>query len=89
MLTIGSSGVTKVQRIVVDLDIGPTEMARYYQGRADQVVARARDGRWVRFPLRVLRAVVTRGGVHGTFALVVEGRTLVGFETVPKTTAPR
>lgn len=70
--------------ILLDLSIGPDELARFYRGEARAVVARARDGRWIRFPVHVLRRVVTRAGVHGTFALQVDGARLIGLQPVPK-----
>ncbi|MFT5987827.1 MAG: hypothetical protein ACI97Y_000399, partial [Pseudomonadales bacterium] len=43
-----------MQRIVVDISIGPDEWIKLYQGLAQDVTARARDGRSVRFPARIL-----------------------------------
>ena len=40
--------------IVVDLSIDPEEWLKLYQGLASEVHARARDGRTVRFPARIL-----------------------------------
>ena len=65
------------EKLIVDLAIPPDELARYYRGEAQTAVARARDGRWIRFPVRVLRGVVTQDGVHGTFVLHVDGNRLI------------
>ena len=63
------------ERIVVDLAIATEELKRLYRGTSRTVVARARDGRWIRFPAQVLCAHVLTHGVHGAFALhVTDGR---------------
>jgi hypothetical protein len=77
------------QVIVLDLSISRQELARYYAGHAQAVLARARDGRRVRFPVRVLRSSVTHAGVHGTFALTVDGNRLVRFERIPSPAGAR
>jgi len=59
------------REMIVDLEIGADEFLRLYRGQASGVVARARHGQTVRFPAKVLRGFVTRGGVSGTFRLTV------------------
>ena len=55
--------------IVVDLSIDPEEWLKPYQGLASEVHARARDGRTVRFPARILSRYFLRDGIHGTFRI--------------------
>ena len=54
------------------LSITADELMRYYRGSAQQVVARAQDGRCVQFPASALRPFVTHEGVRGEFCLVVD-----------------
>ncbi len=53
----------------VDLNISEVELARYYDGRARQVLALSRCGKRLRFPADWLRPFVDRHGVHGRFEL--------------------
>ena len=55
--------------MVVDLALDPAHLKELYRGVARNVVARARDGRWVQFPAHALRAHVDAFGVHGAFVL--------------------
>ena len=43
-----------MQQIIVDVNISPDEWIKLYQGSATDVHTRARDGRSVRFPARIL-----------------------------------
>jgi hypothetical protein len=58
-----------MQEIRFRMQLSPAEVLAYYQGTAREVVARALDGRIVRFPASTLRAHVTLDGVRGLFAL--------------------
>lgn len=70
--------------ILVDLAISADEYLRYYQGGASVVLARARDGRTVQFPARLLRGFVDHDGVHGSFLLRCDAdHRLIGMERVP------
>ncbi len=69
-----------MDRIVVDLAIDAEELKRLYRGISRTVLARARDGRWVRFPAQALRSHVLVHGVHGTFALHVRGGRLTTMQ---------
>jgi len=60
------------QRLQVVLKISPHKLLYYYEGEVDVVVAKAIDGRIVRFPANILRSVVQSNGVHGTFELVFD-----------------
>ena len=53
----------------ITLAIGAQEYVRVYSGSARDVVARADDGRTIRFPGAILRAHVTRDGIHGRFRI--------------------
>ena len=55
--------------LVVDLAISTEKLKRVYSGGAQEVVARSRDGRVVRFPANILRPFVEHDGVHGSFKI--------------------
>lgn len=72
-----------MQRFVFDLTITADEWLAYYRGAARHVVAAARDGRRVKFAAKHLQRFVTRGGVRGTFEMVVDdAHDLVRFERI-------
>ncbi|TQV80991.1 DUF2835 family protein [Exilibacterium tricleocarpae] len=58
--------------LIVDLAISAEEYQRLYRGAANAVVARARDGRRVRFPAHILRPFVTHTGIQGSFAITFD-----------------
>ncbi len=60
------------QRMRVVLNISSYQLAQYYEGVVDSVVAKATDGRTVKFPANVLRSVVQDDGVYGTFELAFD-----------------
>lgn len=60
------------RRFVVDLAISPEECMRYYSGEAGVVIARARDGRTIQFPARMLRRFIDHAGVSGAFELLCD-----------------
>lgn len=67
----------------VDLAIPAAELLRLYRGEVREVVARARDGRVLRFPVSALRPFVGRDGVHGRFRIRCDaGQRLAGIERV-------
>lgn len=69
------------REFVFMLRISADRYLRYYRGDAGYVVARAHDGRTVRFPAHVLRPFVTHEGVHGEFRLRYDqSNRLVSFE---------
>lgn len=55
--------------LVVNLVIAPEEYQRLYAGTAQNVSARAVDGRRVQFPANILRPFVTREGIRGRFMI--------------------
>ncbi|MBC8552831.1 MAG: DUF2835 domain-containing protein [Candidatus Brocadiales bacterium] len=62
------------QRMRVVLNISSYQLSEYYEGAVDSVVARATDGRTVKFPANILRSVVQDDGVYGTFELTFDKR---------------
>lgn len=72
-----------MQRFVFDLHISADDWLVYYRGAARHVVAVARDGRRVKFAAKHLQRFVTRGGVRGTFEMVIDdNHDLVRFDRV-------
>ncbi|QSP94139.1 DUF2835 domain-containing protein [Marinobacter salinisoli] len=61
-----------MQQIDVDLSIGPDEWIKLYQGAAQDVHTRARDGRLVRFPARILSRFALHDGVQGSFRILFD-----------------
>lgn len=55
--------------LIVDLSISAEEFQRMYSGSARYVLGRARDGRTVRFPVKILQRFVQHDGVHGRFRI--------------------
>ncbi|MCS4502996.1 hypothetical protein KBTX_03031 [wastewater metagenome] len=55
--------------LTLRLAISRSEWLSYYRGDARDVVARAEDGRRVRFPASVLHRHATHDGIHGRFEL--------------------
>jgi hypothetical protein len=61
-----------VQQIIVDISISPEEWIKLYQGVATDVRTRARDGRSVCFPARILSRFYLNDGVNGTFCILFD-----------------
>ena len=61
-----------MQQIIVDVDISPDEWIKLYQGVATDVHTRARDGRSVRFPARILSRFFLNDGVRGSFRILFD-----------------
>lgn len=62
------------------LAISPDEYLAFYEGAAREVVARAEDGRRVRFPAGALQRFVGHQGIHGFFELEFDAdRKLLGL----------
>lgn len=59
-------------KIRVALDLPPHRFLAYYEGVVDDVVAKASDGRKIRFPARVLRPFMTQKGVIGSFFITYD-----------------
>ena len=61
-----------MQQIIVDISISPDEWIKLYQGVATDVHTRARDGRSVRFPARILCRFFLNDGVRGSFRILFD-----------------
>ncbi len=65
------------------LNLSAEKMLAYYQGAAQQVIARASDGRRVQFPAQWLRRFVTAEGVAGLFEMQFGAdRKLIGLQRI-------
>jgi len=68
----------------VRLSISADQMLAYYQGVAEQVIARDEQGVRVSFPAQALRPFVTHEGVHGCFCIRVDANNrLLGLRKLP------
>lgn len=61
-----------MQEIIVDIQIGPEEWIKLYNGAARDVHTTARDGRSVRFPARILSRFYLRDGIRGSFRILFD-----------------
>jgi hypothetical protein len=61
-----------MQRIRFSIHIPASELLRYYQGLASQVLVVAEDGRRIRFPIHHLRAFVGPDGISGRFEMQLD-----------------
>ncbi|MCY1372881.1 hypothetical protein D9M69_601180 [compost metagenome] len=55
--------------LVLEISLTADEFLAVYQGRANRVLLRSRDGRKVSLPAHHLRPHLGHGGVRGTFQL--------------------
>ncbi|AYF87389.1 DUF2835 domain-containing protein [Pseudomonas sp. JS3066] len=55
--------------VVLDISLTADEFVAVYQGRANRVLLRSRDGRKVSLPAHHLRPHLGHAGVRGTFEL--------------------
>ena len=55
--------------LVLDIALSSEQCLAVYQGRANRILARSRDGRRVSVPAHHFRAFLTRDGIHGSFEL--------------------
>jgi len=75
--------MSKPNSIRFRLNISTDEYLAYYQQRAQEVVARAEDGRLVRFPANALQRFITHQGVLGLFELSFdENGKLIALERI-------
>lgn len=56
----------------MDISISPEQWIKLYQGVATDVRTRARDGRSVCFPARILSRFYLRDGIHGSFQILFD-----------------
>ncbi len=59
---------------VFHLRIPASDYLRLYQGAAREVVAKAQDGRRVRFSAHLLRPFVDKDGVNGRFRILTDNQ---------------
>ena len=57
------------QSIRFRLAISAEKYLAYYQGRAQDIVARSEDSRKLRFPASAIRKFLTHEGIFGTFEI--------------------
>lgn len=55
--------------LLFDISIPAQEYLRVYQGTANRVLIRSRDGRTVSLPTRHLQPFLTHEGIRGSFML--------------------
>ncbi len=59
-------------RLHLDISLSADEFLRVYQGTANRVLVRSREGRTVSLPARHLQKFLTREGVYGSFVLTFD-----------------
>lgn len=59
-------------RYTFHLKLSPDELARYYQGQAQQVSVRSEQNQVLRFAARHLRPYLTHDGISGRFELLTD-----------------
>ena len=65
------------------LAISAEEYLAYYQGSAQEVVARSEDDKIIRFPARAIRQFVTHDGVYGDFEIAFdENNKLIAIQSL-------
>lgn len=60
---------TTMYTVTLDLHIPSDEYLYHYKGTVKDVVAKAHDGRVVRFPASLLQGFVTHAGIQGRFTI--------------------
>lgn len=60
--------------VIIDLRIPAQEYLKVYEGAAESVLVRARDGRKIRFPAHILKRFITRSGIEGSFVIDFDQR---------------
>lgn len=59
-------------KLHLDIALPAEEFLRVYQGTANRVFIRSREGRSVSLPVRHLQPFLTHQGVHGSFEMTVD-----------------
>lgn len=73
--------------LVLDIALPADRFLAVYQGRANRVLIRSREGRSVSLPAHHLKPFLTHEGIYGTFQLeFAEGGQLLGLRRLPDTT---
>lgn len=60
------------REVVIDIRIDQEEYKKLYAGVANQATTRARDGRTIRFPAKILQPFLTHSGVQGSFVITFD-----------------
>lgn len=63
-----------MQTITVDLRVSADEYLKFYRGQASIVTCRARDGRSIQFPVKILNPYLTHDGVSGSFEIKFDAK---------------
>lgn len=61
-----------MRELIFDLSISSDEFMKVYRGEARHVLAVSRDGLRVQFPASILRRYLTRYGIQGSFAVLID-----------------
>ncbi len=70
--------------LVLDIALPAERFLAVYQGHANRVLIRSREGRSVSLPAHHLRPLLTREGIYGVFQLeFAEGGQLLGLRRLP------
>lgn len=59
-------------RLHLDVSLSADEFLRVYQGTANRVFIRSREGRSVSLPAKYLQPYLTHEGVHGSFIMTFD-----------------
>ncbi len=77
------SSTNRTRVIRFRLAIPAEEYLAYYQGSAQEVVARSDDNKIVRFPANAIRQFVTHDGVFGHFEVTFdESNKLIAIQSI-------
>ncbi|MCU1716282.1 DUF2835 domain-containing protein [Pseudomonas sp. 5P_3.1_Bac2] len=60
--------------LVFDINLGAESLQLVYQGRANRILVKSRDGRSISVPAHHFRPFVSHSGVQGSFALEFSSR---------------
>ncbi|HFE39478.1 MAG TPA: DUF2835 family protein [Gammaproteobacteria bacterium] len=77
----------QAQAIQFSIQLNYHQFLAVYQGHAQHVIARAHDGRRLRFPADILKPYLTREGIQGTFVIQYDQNNK--FQSLVKLTSPR
>lgn len=76
--------------LVLDIALPAERFLAVYQGHANRVLIRSREGRSVSLPAHHLKPFLTHQGIYGVFQLeFAEGGQLLGLRRLPDTTVAR
>ena len=57
------------RELIVDIFIPPDEFLLYYNGTANDVFCKSRDGRTISFPVKIIHPYISHSGVKGSFVI--------------------